>query len=170
MLGKKSLAIALMGLGLAGSCFAATEDTSTTTVTFNATVQAVPCTFTVSEVDNGGNSGNAVNFGEVPWSKTLFPKEKMEFKLTCQNGLSFNTVEITGASDSSSTVETSLKAKFVVYDEEDLQTVWQAKSNPIKFNREDSTFTAYKWVQFQMDDNTKTGQHIASVTYTATYE
>ena len=159
-----------MGLGLAGSCFADADPVSgTATVTFNATVQAAACNFTVRGV---GETTNVVNFGTVPWSTTAFPKQKMEFKLDCVNGVSFNNVDITGAE--TQRVSTNQGAFFAVYNNEDVTEAWDGQ-DAISFAKADDTdsdgaFTAYKWVQFEMTNETVVGDHTASVVYTATYQ
>ena len=171
MLNKKSLAIALMGLGLAGSCFAAANSVE---VTFTANVVAATCPFTVT-----GTSESAVKFVDVPWHLTTFPEKTMTFKLDCSSGVPFNSVSINATGlENGKKVSSGKGAYFAFYNSDGEKEAWDStdETKAITFartsdNAASETFTATKLVRFEMTNTTEVGDgHTASVTYTATYK
>ena len=168
MLGKKSLAIALMGLGLAGSCFAAQN---AVTVNFSANVVAATCPFSVTA---GGET--EVKFENVPWSLENFPEKTMTFTLNCSQGVPFNAVSIKATTNGGEKVTSNKGAYFAFYNTDDDEP-WDSSDDDqaITFtgtpNGAGATFTDTKLVRFEMTNETVVGEgHSASVTYTATYE
>ena len=162
MLGKKSLAIALMGLGLAGSCFAAGVS-NTVDVTFTATVQAATCPFSVN--DSEGTS--TVAFGTITKGSQTVEKT-MVFKVDCAGPVSFGKVTIKGSVNSDKVVSDK-GANFGFYSSTGGNSgdAWNAQTTPITLNTEGETT---KYVRFESDLNTELGDHTANVVYTATYE
>ncbi len=178
MLNKKSLAVALMGLGLAGSCFAAQNAVE---VTFKAKVEAATCSFSV----NSGTAATAdtsgateINFGTIKL-RNGNPKEAMQFKLDCGSSVPFTSVSI--AADSlmntlpvtqKEVVEQPGTANFKFYNDNagQLGDVWDGEIASSELAQSGSIFTATKWVVFEMGEDTKAGTYEESVTYTATYE
>ena len=183
MLGKKSLAIALMGLGLAGSCFAASNSV---TVNFSAAVNAATCKFAVLGGATGASSGAAAQdlaegtasfaFTSVTLNNNPQP-QKMTFQLDCSNGnpgyVPFTSVTIQADKSGALTVNGTNggTAKFVFYDDEDGVAGDAWSSGTINFTAGTAnTYTEDKWVGFEMDANSKAGNYTENVKYTATYK
>ncbi len=177
MLNKKSLAVALMGLGLAGSCFAA--DTNSVTVNFTATVQLGTCTFAVEGAEGGTSTDIAFTGLKVNDTPA---KQSMAFTLTCVGARPFNTAKISGYAsagefESDGNLLTSTGGKFVFYDNEDDDTsTWNGKDitwDELKVGESGNTvYTVTKWVGYDMGQapEVKVGTHEASVVYTVSYE
>ena len=186
MLNKKSLAVALMGLGLAGSCFAASNQV---TVDFTATVKAATCKFSVAggEVTGEGNTGTKglVEFTDVTLNQNP-DKELMTFELNCGGTtpgfVPFNSVFIeSDAEAADGRVATTVgdpagagNAEFVFYNANQTSPWTTGKIEFNELTAGTNTYTATKYVGFEMSTDPakqpKTGTHKASVTYTATYQ
>ena len=165
MLGKKSLAIALMGLGLVGSACA-----DTLTVKFQATVAAKSCDFSVNGFS--GQNATVVNFENAKKASTTEAKPLI-FKLECGDAATFTTATVTG--DAAATLNTKQatdgSAQFAFYDDNGSKTAasetpWNS-ANGITFDDEGEQ---YKWVKFVTTRFAPLGDHDADVIYTVQYQ
>ena len=184
MLNKKSLAVTLMGLGLAGTCFAAQNSVE---VTFTANVQAATCKFSVTGDTVGNTTDAAAQEGAVGTASFVFDslnlnqevqEKKMVFTLDCGGGnpgyVPFTSVTIQGNPATGTLTADGTeggKADFVFYNDNNgsVGTSWD--NGKIEFTAgDDNVYSETKWVGFVMDDESQAGNYSASVKYTATYK
>lgn len=181
MLGKKSLAIALMGLGLVGSAYADEYAMKQEfTVNFKATVKAAACKFSVEStgaktITNGieVSLGDSLKRTSDNFKGAYVP---LNFVLSDCAGVAFNTVNVvsdpnSGIIELSNLDDSNGKANAVIYDVEDGQKYdGGAFTYAMSEVNDEGKAVKQKWVRFEATDKTSLGRYEGTVVYTATYQ